>query len=156
MVLPFDRRFTEDEIDRSLFPRMWSSELSGILNRAISGLQRVVCRNWQFRISDDVEAATAEWLIHANPLPAFIDARCIQEGSCLMRDLYHAYEQWAQVAGITMKQQQLTVKRNLESLGYMVKHSNKGDKVVNLSLARLAAYHSGGCIDGDGSDDISI
>ncbi|GEO15064.1 hypothetical protein MAE02_27600 [Microvirga aerophila] len=73
-----------------------------------------------------------------------------------MRDLYHAYEQWAQVAGITMKQQQLTVKRNLESLGYMVKHSNKGDKVVNLSLARLAAYHSGGCIDGDGSDDISI
>lgn len=156
MVLPFDRRFTEDEIDRNLFPRMWSSELSGILNRAISGLQRVVRRNWRFNSPDDVEGATAEWLIHANPLPAFLDAQCKQEGSCLMRDLYHAYEQWAQVAGITMKQQQLTVKRNLESLGYVVKHSNKGDKVVNLSLVRHAAYHGRVCIDSDESDDISF
>src|SRR5215211_6122138 len=41
VVFPFDRTFEEHEVDRDLFPRIWASELPGILNRAISGLQRV-------------------------------------------------------------------------------------------------------------------
>ena len=51
-----------------------------------------------------------------------------------MADLYAAYTEWASKMGITMRQQQLTVRRNLESLGYSVVHSSKGQKVLGLRV----------------------
>ncbi len=134
MVIPFRRTFTEEEMDRDLFPKIWTSELPGVLNHAIAGLQRVIRRGWRFKPPHEVTAAQQRWLMFANPLPAFIDDQCERYGSCLMTNLYSRYTQWAGDMGITMKQQQLTVRRNLESLGFRVTHSNKGQKVVGLSL----------------------
>ena len=134
MVIPFRRTFTEEEMDRDLFPKIWASELPGILNHAIAGLQRVIRRGWRFKPPDEVTAAKQRWLVFANPLPAFIDDQCERHGSCLIAQLYSRYTQWAGDMGITMKQQQLTVRRNLESLGFRVVRSNKGQKIVGLSL----------------------
>jgi P4 family phage/plasmid primase-like protien len=134
MVIPFQRTFSEREIDRNLFPRIWASELPGILNRAISGLRRVIERGWRFKPPKAVKAAKDKWLINANPLPAFLNDRCEREGSCLMSALYSAYTTWTAEMGITMRQQQLTMRRNLEGLGFPVKHSNRGQKVVGLRL----------------------
>jgi putative DNA primase/helicase len=138
MVIPFNRTFTEQEIDRDLFERISASELPGVLNRAIAGLQRVIARGWRFKHPKAVEAAKDRWLMFANPLPAFLNDSCERHGACLMADLYEAYTLWTGEMGITMKQQQLTVRRNLESLGHKVIHSNKGQKVVGLSLRKQA------------------
>ena len=51
-----------------------------------------------------------------------------------MKDFYPAYTSWADQMGITMKQQHLTVRRNLENLGYKVSKSNAGLKVLGLRL----------------------
>ena len=42
MVIPFDRRFTNEDKDPDLFERIWANEMSGVLNRALKGL-RVAC-----------------------------------------------------------------------------------------------------------------
>jgi putative DNA primase/helicase len=133
-VVPFGRTFAPAEQDRSLFPRVWAAEMGGVLNRALAGLERVARRGWRFDEPRSVRLATRRWLAQANPLPAFLEERCAREGSCLVRELYEAYTAWCREGGITMAQQRLSFRRNLENLGFTVRHSNQGAKVSGLRL----------------------
>ncbi len=67
---------------------IWATEMSGVLNRALAGLARVISRGWRFDPPETAQEAKEEWLIEANPLPAFIDARCEPKGTCWLLDLY--------------------------------------------------------------------
>jgi P4 family phage/plasmid primase-like protien len=135
MVIPFDRTFKKDA-DLDLFPKIWASELPGVLNRALRGLRRLYKRDWRFKEPACVIQATSRLLADANPVPAFLADRCILDSTatCWMKDLYAAYTTWSGQMGFTKIQQQPTVKRNLEQLGYTVNHRNQGDKVFGLKL----------------------
>jgi putative DNA primase/helicase len=137
MVIPFDRRFTDEDRDPELFERIWAKELPGVLNRALAGYQRLLERGAKFKRPAAVKAATKRWLQQANPLPAFIETNCIEkvEGRCLMQDFYVAYANWTQAMGYTMTQTKPTVTRNLEHLEYATKHTNQGMAVLGLVLA---------------------
>jgi P4 family phage/plasmid primase-like protien len=136
MVIPFERTFTDEDKDATLFDRIWANELAGVLNRALQGLQRLVRRESQFALPSDVKAATQRFIRDANPLPAFIEERCQlgSKHSCWMKEFYEAYRDWAEANGITLVQQQPTVRKNLEHMGYKVTHGNKGTKCLGLSL----------------------
>ena len=41
-VIPFDRTFTDDDKDTTLFDRIWTNELPGVLNRALRGYRRLI------------------------------------------------------------------------------------------------------------------
>jgi putative DNA primase/helicase len=135
MVIPFNRTFTEREIDRDLFQDIWVTELSGILNRGIAGLARLICRGWRFKLPSAIKQANKRLLTYANPVPAFIEDCCVPTGNCLVRMLYGRYVKWADEMGITFKQQQLNFRRNLELLGYKVAHTKEGSTVFRLSPA---------------------
>ena len=134
MVIPFDRTFTEDEKDEGLFAAIWRDEMSGVLNRAIKGLQRVLGRKMRFKHPKAVSAAAKEWLTEANPLPAFIDECCVRKPSAsyLLSDFYAAFMQWSQAKGYTRIQQSGSVARNLISLGFLMKKRNRGQTVLGL------------------------
>jgi putative DNA primase/helicase len=134
MVLPFDRQFSEDEIDRTRFPKIWKRELSGILNLALDGLQRVVRRGWKIDLPRSVADAKQAWMREANPLPDFIAERCEKKGKCSAAKLYSAYSTWSQKVGMTMTMQQRSFKRNLEHLGFRAVHGRDGSEVRGLSL----------------------
>jgi P4 family phage/plasmid primase-like protien len=136
MVIPFQRTFTEEDKDATLFDRIWANELAGVLNRALQGLQRLIRREWQFDPPSDVKAATQRFIRDANPLPAFIDERCElgPDHTCWMKAFYVAYCDWAEANGITLVQQQPTVRKNLEHMGYKITHGNKGSKCFGLRL----------------------
>jgi putative DNA primase/helicase len=136
MVIPFERTFTEEDKDATLFDRIWANELAGVLNRALQGLQRLIRRESQFALPSDVKAATQRFIRDANPLPAFIEECCDlgSEHMCWMKDFYKAYCDWADANGITLKQQQSTVRKNLEHIGYKITHGNKGSKCFGLRL----------------------
>jgi hypothetical protein len=51
-----------------------------------------------------------------------------------MRVFYAAFAEWSKEAGITLVQQERSVRQNLEHLGYEFKPSNKGKKMVGLGL----------------------
>jgi len=106
------------------------------LNHAIAGLRRVIRRGYRFRVPDSAKEAKAAWLTEANPLPAFVEARCERKGSCLVRDLYEAFSHWSEAMGLTMKQQRLTFRRNLEGLGFKIKHGRGGETILEEKIER--------------------
>ena len=65
LVLPFERQFTEAEVDYGLFPVIHETELSGVLNRALEGLRRVTGRGWKFDLPGAVTEATDAWWVEA-------------------------------------------------------------------------------------------
>ena len=134
MVLPFDRTF-RDDADPTRFPTIWKTEMAGVLNRSIDGLQRLLTRG-RFKMPIAVTHANAEWLKEANPLAAFVDENCSRDplGQYLLKDFYADYRGWAQERGYTRTQQYQTVKRNLENLGYPMKKSNRGVVILGLTL----------------------
>ena len=134
MVVPFDRRFGDDEIDRELFPAIWASELPGILNGALAGLGRLAARGYRFDRPAAVTRAEARWLSFANPVPAFVADRCGKGGSTPTGKLYEAYMAWCADNGVTFKQQRLAFKRNLEHLGYVSGRNNKARLTQGLTL----------------------
>jgi putative DNA primase/helicase len=136
MVIPFDRRFTDEDRDRDLFERIWAQELPGVLNRALAGYKRLLKRGAKFKRPAAVRRATERWLQQANPLPAFIEAHCIKKaGRCLVQDFYVAYANWTREMGYNLAQSQRTVTRNLEHLGFTTKKTNQGVAVLGLVLA---------------------
>jgi putative DNA primase/helicase len=136
MVLPFDRTFTEEEKDPHLFEGIWVQELPGVLNQALRGYKRLLERGTKFKFPNAVKQATTAWLQQANPLPAFIQARCIAkpQGRCLMQDFYRAYSVWTRDMGYTLTQTKQAVTRNLAHLGFATKKTNQGMAILGLTL----------------------
>jgi P4 family phage/plasmid primase-like protien len=134
MVIPFDRTFKED-IDEELFPSIWKTEMSGVLNRYLQGLRRLMLRG-EFRLPAAAERAKVAWLNQANPLPGFIEECCHRttQGKCLLHAFYDAYRKWADLRGYTRIQQYQSVRRNLENLGFPTTRSNQGVMILGLKL----------------------
>ena len=110
MVIPFNRRFTDQDGDPDLFERIWANELPGVLNRALGGYRRLLERGAKFKRPAAVRQATNRWLQQANPLPAFVETHCVRqaEGRCLLKAFYAAYSDWTQEMGYTLTQTQQT------------------------------------------------
>ena len=56
------------------------------------------------------------------------------EARSWIHDLYADYKAWAEQAGFTLTQNQLSFRRNLEHLGYQASHGNRGQRVQGLAL----------------------
>ena len=99
--------------------------------------RRLLQRGAKFKRPVAVKQATNRWLQQANPLPAFVEARCVRqpEGRCRVKSFYTAYTTWTQEMGYTLTQTQQTVTRNLEHLGYTTTKTNKGLAIIGLRLA---------------------
>jgi putative DNA primase/helicase len=136
MVIPFDRRFTDENRDPTLFDPIWADELPGVLNRALAGYQRVLKRGMKFDLPAAVVAATNLLLQQANPLPAFIEAMCTKKtaSKCLVRNLYVVYCAWTRRMGFTLTQSQPEFTRNLEHLGFATSQMKRGFFVIGLAL----------------------
>ena len=108
-----------------------------MLNQALRGYKRLLERGTKFKFPNSVKQATTAWLQQANPLPAFLKARCTTKahGRCLMQDFYRAYSVWTKDMGYTLTQTQQTVTRNLAHLGYGTKKTNQGMAIIGLVLA---------------------
>lgn len=137
MFIPFDKKFEERTIDRTLFDQIWGEELPGILNKALAGLERVMQRGIEFKEPASVVNAKKSWIGQSNPIPEFIRDRCSLDPTytCYLQDLYQDYVAWASLNGYTLKQQRNTFERNLSGLGYQKANKGKrGTRVMGLKL----------------------
>jgi putative DNA primase/helicase len=139
MVIPFNRTFTDMDKDLDLFDRILANELPGVLNRALEGYRRLQIRGG-FKLPSAVKNATSRWLQYANPLPAFINACCVEEpdAECWLANFYGAYADWARQMAYTSIQTQQTVRLNLQHLGFEAKMTSRGMVVAGLALAHPA------------------
>jgi putative DNA primase/helicase len=136
MVIPFLKKFKGKADNKRLFFEIWTNEMSGVLNRAIEGLARVLRRGVRFDRPPSVERAQAEWLRYANPLASFVAERCVRDplARCPVEMLYQSYRDWASENGVTLVQQKNTMSRNLSLLGYKAKHGRQGTVILGLKL----------------------
>ncbi len=135
MVIPFDRQFGPGEADKELFPKIWQSELPGVLNRALEGLARLRQRG-DFMPPADCIRAAQEFMTHANPLLAFVEDGTVADpnGHALLRDFREAMTEWATGQGMKKPVPYKALKRQLEGLGYEVKMVEGYNRVYGLTL----------------------
>lgn len=116
-AIPFDRQFTEQEDNQELFPNIWKNEMSGILNRALQGLQRLKQRG-AFLQPEDCKRANKEFLAHANPLYAFLHDCCEKVPGAKMRvkDVRDYFAAWAKEQGISINKEDKKFRRKLRAL----------------------------------------
>ena len=135
MVIPFVRQFGPEEADKELFPKIWETELPGVLNRALQGLARLRQRG-NFMPPADCVRAAEEFMAHANPLLAFIEDETVADpkGHTMLRDFREAMTVWASGQGMKKPVPYKKLKRQLEGLGYVVTKVNGNHRVNGLTL----------------------
>lgn len=140
LVVPFRASFLGNKADKTLFPKIHAEELEGVLVKSIRGFLRLSRRRLNFKRPRRVKRATDLFLASANPLPAFLKECCsrVQGASVSVQKLYQSYEEWAKLSGVTMTQQRLTFRRNLEHLGFVISRSNRGQVVKGIALRSLS------------------
>ncbi len=136
-IIPFDRTFSTEEMDPSLFRGIWEHELPGVLNRAIDGLKGLRKRG-AFQPPEDCLRAQKDWLAHSNPLCAFIAEQCEEDPThnIDLKDLYRAFQTWAKLSGIKSISSRNVLGRNLANLEYTVRQVRGYANVVGLSIRR--------------------
>jgi len=96
-VFPFNRRFRKGiDDDTSLEDKIKATELPGILNHALAGLQRLR-RRGEFDPPADCLRAKDEWLKRSNPVLDWIATCCVTGNGAwtALNDLYSSYTLWA-------------------------------------------------------------
>lgn len=118
LVLPFERRFAESEMDRGLADHIIANERAGILVRLLEAYQRL-CQRGHFEEPDDCRRAKAELLAASNPLRAFIDDACRPAMDTRVRvsDLYAAFKSWRRVNGISTSYTRIAFTQRLSAMG---------------------------------------
>lgn len=97
-IIPFRRIFAESEQDISRKRRIFKSEMSGVLNRALEGLARLR-RRGRFAEPAECKEAKVEWLRLANPVVDFVHTQTKKDGEILIGDLYEYYRIWGRNQG---------------------------------------------------------
>lgn len=135
-VIPFDRQFTPDEDNKALFPQIWETEMSGVLNRAIQGLQRLIERGG-FLEPEDCVKARQDFFAHANPLYAFFKDCTLKDPDAEMtvKKFRETYAFWAKEQGLTIQIQTKKFVRVLRGL-----QNEFGFKVTEPKGMDKAAY----------------
>lgn len=139
-IIPFDRIFSDDEIDRNLGERIKDNELSGVLNRALSGLKRLRTRGYFDKPTDCVKA-DGIWLDMANPVSAFMK-ECTdsakEKSFVTLKQLYSAFERWSAEQGIHSRVMgKKKFNEHIQAMGFTVKKST--GNVVSVYGIKLTA-----------------
>jgi len=121
LVIPFARRFTEEERELGLFDEIWDEEASGILNQIIKGFSRLKKRG-RFQESDDCVEARSKWITRSNILPTFISEVC-EIGTGYKQNLsefYAEFDRYCDRTGARPIPRQQWLRSRLEQLGYEI------------------------------------
>ncbi len=100
-IIPFPNCFSGSRADKSLSDKLTEpSELSGLLNRALSGLNRLFT-NEDFTNSATVEDALKDYRRQNNTIGAFLEERCVLDPLLSIEriKIFDIYEGWCEDAG---------------------------------------------------------
>ena len=125
-VVPFKRYFQAEERDKSLSDYIRRHEMSGVLNGALAGLQRLRSRGgWD--VPKTCQVAVAAWEGQANQSRLFLDTHYVTEGGHQekFRVVWELYKQWCQLEGIKNEYSRSRFEEAISDVGYqVVKSSN--------------------------------
>lgn len=97
MIIPFNVTIPVEEQDKNLHTKIVTTELSGIFNWVLSGLDRLL-KNGKFTQSDIIDNIINEYKIESDSVALFIEDGFIKStnnGSYSLRDIYQLYRDYS-------------------------------------------------------------
>jgi len=97
IIINFPKTFDESSADPTLAEKLTRpEELSGILNWALEGLQRLIQNNFRFSYKKSVEEIQEIYTRSSDPVKAFLDEETIEDSEAyiIKQDLYEAYKEY--------------------------------------------------------------
>jgi putative DNA primase/helicase len=144
-VIPFSKRFSVSERDIHLDKKIIDNELSGVLNKALRGLQQLRKRS-SFKIPVACKKAKRSWLGASNPIVLFVNECCERKralnAKVLIKDLFDAYQDWCLEKGVEKRWRltQITFIKQIQQLGFIKGRSTKGIHIKNLKVTRKGDF----------------
>lgn len=104
LIVPFNRVFKTEEIDRNLKENM-KEELSGILNWCIEGAERLMKNDYRFTDCEAIQRATKAYKEEQNPIESYFKEVLIyEEGSSeSKKSVLDSYRQWIDAQNISAR-----------------------------------------------------
>ena len=138
-VIPFEKRFEGAEDDPKLFPKIWETEMPGILNRFLEGLTRLRTRG-EFDPPQDCQEAFVDFMVQANPLVGFVAECCIYDPKGRIRiDAFWAHlTAWCKSQEFKIPVGRNQLKQKLKGLGHTIKPVKGYPTLYGFSLNALS------------------
>jgi len=133
-VLEFNRRFTEDDMDRQLEGKL-TSELSGIFNWALEGYNRLKENNFALSESETMKISKKEYRDEMGSYSVksfekkYLEKTKDPKAVIIFSDTFELYKEYCRLEGKKDIQAKADFKQQLLGMGYKIgsssKHSNK-------------------------------
>jgi P4 family phage/plasmid primase-like protien len=124
-VIPFERRFTEEEMDRFLGERIIRAELPGIFAKLVDAYFYLRQRG-RFLEPEECVRAKSEMLSVANPFLEFLNEGCRRTVGARIstHELYEAFLRWCKSEGHRPEMSQRQFTTRLKGRGFRVHKAN--------------------------------
>lgn len=105
LIVPFDRIFRSEEMDKQRKTKILPWELKGILNWAIEGALRLRKQSFEFTASRKIREATMQYEQEQNPVKSFFQEVLEEEGGQRIsrKEILQSYKSWLQGTGISSR-----------------------------------------------------
>lgn len=126
IIVPFNVTIPEEEQDKSLHTKIIDNELSGILNWALEGLERLI-EQQGFTQVDEVNEMLKQFKLESDSVAMFIDEGYTKstKGHYLVTKLYQNYREYCTSSGFVALNQK-NFKRRLEAQNIEIKRTSAG------------------------------
>lgn len=126
IIVPFNVTIPEEEQDKSLHTKIIDNELSGILNWALEGLERLIDQQG-FTQVDEVNEMLKQFKLESDSVAMFIDEGYTKstKGHYLVTKLYQNYREYCTSSGFVALNQK-NFKRRLEAQNIEIKRTSAG------------------------------
>jgi len=101
LIIPFDVTIPDNEQDKELAKKIIDSELSGVFNWVLNGLQRLLLQK-KFTDSEVVHQARSQYEKESDSVKLFLDEACYSvslDDYVTVQELYHEYQRFCQDDG---------------------------------------------------------
>lgn len=127
LIIPFNTTIPEKERDPELAKKIISSELSGVFNWVLGGVNRLL-ENKSFTNSEVVKESVSEYKKQSDSVWLFLDESGYKRSTdsfILLKNIYPEYREFCQGDGYRPLNK-LNFKRRMEALGVLVEKRNQG------------------------------
>jgi len=130
IIIPFEVTIPENEQNKTLHKEIISEELPGVFNWVLDGLKRLLVQKG-FSQSPSIDRALEEFRTESDTVKRFIEEEGYKphpENKILLKDLYHAYKEFALDDGNRLLSKQ-NFRKRLESLKIYINRDSMGMQI---------------------------
>jgi len=141
LIIPFDVTIPPKEQDKNLHTKIIESELSGVFNWVLEGLNRLL-KQKQFSKCDAAQNAVEQYKLESNSVQMFLtenEYKPNAENHILIKDLYSNYKGFCVEDGMTPFKKSNFIKQ-LRTLNVVVKRINIGNVAYLSSINSVSPY----------------